>query len=148
MKPDVDRFLDVAALHLMTRTGAALPPGYEQSSIGVLAVMLAEVKQEFERAAARRVEENAALRELFGEAALGVTDPSLRGRLEEAARGRDESLLVSDLEASNAALRALLIELHAYVEESASPAARRIEDAIWRELVASTERRRLGLGAF
>jgi hypothetical protein len=135
-------------LHLMTRTGAQLPPGYEQSSVGVLALMLAEVKQEFERAAARRVEENVALRGLFAEAARVVTDAALRARLEEAARGRDESLRVSDLEASNAALRALLIELHAHVEETDSAGARRIEDAIWRELVASTERRRIGIGAF
>ena len=148
MKPDVGRFLDVAALHLMTRTGAALEPGYEQSSIGVLAVMLAEVKQEFERAAARRVEENAALRALFAEAAPVVADAALGARLEDAARGVDESLLVSDLETSNAALRGLLIELHARVEELDSPEARRIEDAIWRELVTSTERRRIGIGAF
>ncbi len=148
MKPDVGRFLDVATLHLMTRTGAALPPGYEQSSVGVLAVMLAEVKQEFERAAARRVEENAALRGLFAEAALVVADTALRARLEEAAAGAEASLLVSALEASNAALRALLIELHAHVEELDSPGARRIEDAIWRELAASTERRRIGIGAF
>jgi len=148
VKPDVGRFLDVAMLHLMTRTGAALAPGYEQSSVGVLAVMLAEVKQEFERAAARRVEENAALRGIFAEAAPVVADATLRARLEQAARDRDESLLVSDLEASNAALRALLIDLHAHVEETDSAAARKIEDAIWRELVASTERRRIGIGAF
>ena len=148
MKPEVGRFLDVAALHLMTRTGAALPPGYERSSVGLLAVMLAELKQEFERGAARRVEENAVLRALFAEAAPVVEDAALRARLEEAAGGAEGSLRVSDLERSNAALRALLIELHARVEELDSVGARRIEDAIWRELAASTERRRFEMGTF
>lgn len=148
MRPDVGRFLEVAAAHLMGRTGPALPPGYEQSSVGILALMLLEANRELERAAARRVEENRELRRIFAEAAPVVADADLRGRLEEAAAGTDTSLLVSDLEASNAALRGLLIELHAHVESLGSPEARRVEEAIWRELVASTERRRVGIGAF
>ncbi len=148
MKPDVPRFLDVAMQHLMLHTGPALPPGYEQSSVSVLAILLAEVKLEFERAAARRVEENAALRALFADAAPEVADPGLRERLAAASRGADASLRVSDLESGNAELRALLVELHGHVEELDTSGARRIEDAIWSELVASTERRRIGIGAF
>ncbi len=148
MKPDVARLLEVAAAHLMTRAGPALPAGYPRSSALVLAVLLAELKTEFERAAARRVEENDALRLLFAEAGTAVEDAELAGRLAEAARERDASLLVPDLEAANAGLRGLLIELHAHVEDLDSPEAARIEEAIWRELAASTERRRIGIGAF
>jgi hypothetical protein len=100
------------------------------------------------RAAARRVDENAAMRTLFGRAAAEVTDTELRRKLAEAAARRDPSLLLTELEATNAGLRALLIELHAYVEEQAAPWARAVEAEIWRELVASTERRRLSLAPF
>jgi len=110
--------------------------------------MLLEVKQELDRAAARRVEENAALRSLFAEAVPAVDDTDLRRRLDEAAQGEDTSLVVSDLEQGNAELRALLIELHAHVEELESAAARTIDEAIWRELIASTERRRALIGSF
>jgi hypothetical protein len=110
--------------------------------------MMIAVGEEFERAASRRVDENQALRRLFADAVPAVEDAELRGRLEVAATGSDGDLKVSALEASNSALRGLLIELHAHVEELESAPARRIEEAIWRELAASTERRRLAIGPF
>ncbi len=148
MKPDVARFLDVAAGHLMLRTAPGLAAGYEQSTVTMLAVMLLAVREEFDRAASRRVEENAALRRLFAESLAAVQDGALRARLAAAAEGGEASLNVADLDAANAGLRALLIELHAHVEELSTAAARRVEQAIWAELVASTERRRLSLQAF
>lgn len=148
MKPDPRRFLEVAAVHLMTRTGPALGPGYEGSTAQSLGVMLLAVGEELERAAARRVEENAALRALFAESAPVVDDPALAARLAEAARGGDPDLAVPALEAANAALRGLLVALHAHVETREGPDARRVEDAIWRELRLSTERRRLAMGPF
>ena len=148
MKPDIDRFLEVATLHLMTQIAPALGTGYAQSNVNIMAMMLMAVREEFERAAARRVEENRALRHLFAEATPAVRDAELRQRLETAAQDEDTSFTVSDLERSNCVLRGLLIELHTHVEELDSPAARRIEADIWRELAASTERRRLMMGAF
>jgi hypothetical protein len=148
MRPDVDRFIDVVASYLMAQLAPTLASQYDQSNVTILAVLLMAVREEFERAAARRVEENRALRRLFAEAAPVVQAPALRQRLQEAAAGEDASLLVSDLERSNSALRALLIDLHAHVEDLTAPAARRIEAAIWQELVASTERRRLMMGPF
>lgn len=148
MKPDLARFLGVAAQHLMTRTAPALPAGYEQSSAAALGAMMIAVGQEVERAAARRVEENAALRTLFEDAAPHVQDETLAERLERAAGSEDTSFTVTDLEAANAELRGLLIELHERVEALATPDARRIDAAIWRELARSTERRRLLMGPF
>jgi arginine decarboxylase-like protein len=148
MKPDPKRFLEVAAAHVMMNVAPALSNGYEQSGAMVLAAMLMAVNEEMERAAARRVEENRELRRIFAGALAVVTDAGLRGRLASAASGDDTSFTVSDLERSNAELRALLIELHAHVEESNTPDARRVEAAIWRELVASTERRRLMMAPF
>jgi hypothetical protein len=132
----------------MGAVGPALGSSYRQSEVGVLGMMLLAVREEFERAAARRAEENDELRRLFREAAPAVRDAGLRARLEAAAEGRDESLLVADLERGNAELRALLVELHAHAEELESPEARRIEAAVWRELAASTERRKLMMGPF
>jgi len=148
MRPEPRYFLGIAAGHLMGKTAGALAHGYEQSSVSVIGLMLTQLGEEFERAAARRVEENRALRRIFSGSVDVVTDDGLRGRLAEAARGEDSDLAVSALEQSNCALRALLIELHVHVEELDSQAARSLEAEIWQELVASTERRKLGIGPF
>ena len=148
MRPEPSRFLGVAAEHLMVKTAGALAPGYEQSSVSVIGLMLTQLGQEFERAAARRIEENGALRRIFADAVDVVADDDLRAKLAEAARGEEPDFAVSALEQSNCALRALLIELHVHVEELDSQAARSLEAEIWRELVASTERRKLGIGPF
>jgi hypothetical protein len=148
VKPDVRKLLEVAAMQLMGQIGPALPTSYQQSSAMALGAILLSTSEEFERAAARRVEENTSLRRLFGAASSVVTDSELGARLEQAAASSDGDLAVSALEASNARLRALLIELHAHVEEIESPEARSLDDAIWRELAASTERRKLAFASF
>ncbi len=144
MKPDPGRFLEVAAAHLLQKTAPAADSGYERGSLAIMAGMLGSVRLELERAAARRVEENRELRRIFADATRVVADAGLRDRLEAARASEQSSLLVSALERENDALRALLIELHAHVEELDSPGAREIERVIWSELVASTERRQLG----
>jgi hypothetical protein len=148
VKPDPTRFLAVAAGHLLTHTVGALGPGYEQSSVSVMGLVLTSVAEEFERAAERRVAENRELRRIFAAAEEVVASGALREKLACAARGEDTSLSVSELERGNADLRSLLIELHAHVEELDSEQSRKIEQEIWRELVASTERRRLAIGPF
>jgi hypothetical protein len=148
VKPDPQRVLEQTAQRLATDVLAAVQPRYLQAGVGMLAGLLGAVREEFDRAAARRVEENAALRALFARGAWVVTDAVLAARLREAAATRDASLRVPDLEAGNQALRGLLIALHAHLETLATPAAREVEETIWRELAASTERRRLSLGAF
>ena len=148
MKPDAPKLLEIIAGKLLFEIAPSVQPSYRQSSVGLTGMLLTMVKEEWERAVARRVEENDALRGIFGRAAPRVTDAPLRGRLEAAARGKDESLLVSKLDAGNDSLRALLIDLHAYVESQDAPWARAVDDEIWRELVASTERRRFSLSPF
>jgi hypothetical protein len=148
MKPEASHALERLMQSLLTELMPAVEPAYRKAGVGIQAMMLAAIREEFDRAAARRVEENHALRALFADAAPVVTDAALRGRLGAAAQGTDGSLLVPELEAGNRALRSLLIELHAHVEGLAGDAARRIEAAIWRELAASTERRKLGLAPY
>jgi hypothetical protein len=148
MKPDPSHVLERVLQSLLTEIAPAVQPAYRQASVTMHAMLLASVREEMDRAAARRVEENAALRALFAEAAPRVRDATLRERLASAARTQDASLRVPDLETGNLALRGLLIELHAHVEALDGPEARRIEAAIWRELAASTERRRLSIAPF
>ncbi len=148
MKPDIERFIDVAAMYLITQLAPSLESKYDQSNVATLGALLTVLREEYDRAAARRVDENRALRRLFTDAVPAVGDTALRAKIEHAAASEDTSFLISELERTNSALRALLIELHAHVEQLATPDARRIETAIWAELAKSTERRRLMLAPF
>lgn len=148
MKPEADRLLEVAAAHVLMRVAPKLGPGYEQSSMLVLMALLNAVREESERAASRRVEENRELRSIFAAARPVVVDASLRSRLSDVADGDDRDLAISALERSNAGLRALLIELHAHLEELDTAPASDLEARIWQELVRSTERRKLVMGPY
>jgi hypothetical protein len=133
---------------LMVDVAPNVTPPYRQASVFANALLLTNIREEIDRIAERRVDENRALRALFAQATAVVRDPALRARLAEAAASPEGSLLISALDASNAALRQLLIEVHAHVEDHDSPDARRLEASLWRELRISTERRKLGLNAF
>lgn len=148
MKPDVSRMLEVSAISLMTRLGPGLPTHYEQSTAGALGALLLALREEFERGAARRVEENDAIRQLFLRAHPVVRDAALGERLHAAAESPSTDLAISALEAENDRLRGLLIELHAHVESLDGPEPREVDDAIWRELSRSTERRKFAMAMF
>jgi len=148
VKPDVDLTLQRLAESLLVDVAPSIGSDYAKSNTLLSAMMLQSAAEEWDRAAARRVEENRALRALFAKAAGCVEDAALAEQLRAAAQGEDASLRIAALEESNAALRALLIELHARVEALEGPEARRIESAIWDELRASTERRALSSAPF
>lgn len=148
MKPTIGRALEVCAAALMGDIAPNVAPSYRQASVFSAAVMLISVGEELDRIAERRIHENAALREIFASAASVVADAELRTRLSQAASSQDSGLRISQLDADNDALRGLLVELHAHAEGLPGDAARELETRIWRELAASTERRRLSLGAF
>lgn len=148
MKPEIERVLEVCAISLMGDVAPNASPGYRQASVLATAVALSCVREEIDRIAQRRVLENQALRRLFRDALPAVSEAALRERLAAAADESETDLLVSSLEAANARLRGLLIELHVHVEQQATEEARRVESAIWRELQASTERRKLALDSF
>ena len=148
MKPDPQRVLETTAQQLGLRAGDPALPRYQAAGFGILGGVLGAVREEFDRAAARSVEENAALRALFARGAEVAADAALAAQLRAAAAARDDSLLVPALDAANRQLRALLIALHAHVETLATPAARELDAEIWRELAASTARRKLSLSAF
>jgi hypothetical protein len=148
MKPDVEVTLQLIAASLLTEIAPKISDDYTMRNSALAAMLLQIAAEEWDRAAARRVEENRAMRRLFAEAAPEIDDADLRARLEAASGEEDERLRISDLNRSNDRLRALLIELHAHLEEIDSDTARRIEAAIWQELRVSTERRAVSVAPF
>ncbi|HEY5107348.1 MAG TPA: hypothetical protein VII73_11350 [Caulobacteraceae bacterium] len=112
--------------------GSPLPPeageDYTAARRGMLAMLSALASQEAERGLAARLWENTALRTLFSEATIDY-DASLDGRLAQAAAQRDADFTWDGLDAANANLRRLLIELHEAAEARADAALdRRIVD--------------------
>ncbi len=148
MRPPIVTVFQVVAGDLLARIAPAVGSSYHQGTVGMVATLLAIAAEEWDRAASRRIEENASIRALFRDAAPAVKNSSLRQRLSELAAGEERDFRVSALEANNCALRAALIELHSHVENETGPEARRIVDQIWKELVKSTERRRLVAAPF
>lgn len=90
-----------------------------------------------EDAAAIRVEENAAMRAIFGKA-VSLAQGDLARRMGDAARSSDPGLRISQLDTETARLRALLVELHVWLEGQEGTEARRLDQAIW-QLMRSTE---------
>jgi hypothetical protein len=133
MTPTAPIVLNGIARTILMELAPQAAGGYAAQTLqlmGALAMMLA---QEWDRAAARLVEENTAIEALLADARTPLS-------------GAAASLRISDLQARNRALRAALIELHARVELASDPAARVLEARIWDELRASTERRLLDMG--
>ncbi len=110
--------------------------GFRAGNAAMSAAMLDMVAEEWDRAAARLVAENATLRALL-----------VRGRV-TGDLGDDSDLRVSALETGNENLRALLTGLHAAVEERSDAEAKSLEDAIWNALRASVENRRIASANF
>jgi hypothetical protein len=141
MKPEVDQILGISAGQLMAGVIPLLPNSYSQGSTAVLSFLMLFSAQEYERGAEIRVADNTDMRAVFGALAPLVRDTELKAKLREAAASTDSSLLISALDKSNAHLRALLIELHIYLESQDGDAGRAGEKRIWDVLKASAARR-------
>lgn len=143
MTPSVPQVLNGIARTMLMDLLPQTTHAYGAQTLQLGAMLAMMCAQEFDRAAARLAEENAALVRLFGDAAGEVGDAGLRDALQAATREAAPSLLVGALHERNGALRALLVRLHAHVETLTGDAARTIEERIWAELVESTNRRHL-----
>lgn len=95
--------------------------------------LIAIVGRAGDDAAAIRVEENARMRAIFADAA-GLAEGDLAAWLSEAAQSSDPGLRISELDAETGRLRVLLVELHAWLEQQESSAARRLDQLIWRAM--------------
>ena len=108
---------------LMVRNAAPdVPPSERASNLSLSAALLGILAETWDGQAAILVEENRALRTLLGQ------------------EGIDADLRLSALQAENDRLRAALITLQIGAEANRDTA---MQDRIWAELVASTERRML-----
>jgi hypothetical protein len=141
MKPDADHLLRMLAGRLLMHVTPEVATEYTRSNVGLISLLMMAAAEDFDRAAARLIEENGQMRRIFSDAAAVVSDSDLRQRLEEAAVKTDEDFRVSALESANQPMRALLIDLHAHIEGLEGQDAKRIDNAIWTELAASAKRR-------
>jgi hypothetical protein len=136
MRPDVDQMLGSFAAKLVSDLVPALGTQYGQGTTQIMALLLMLSAQEYDRAADIRLAENNDIRSLFSDMAPMVSEAQLRAELEAAAATTDESLRISALNASNEALRRLLIGLHAHAEEAGID-----QRPIWNVLRAMAARR-------
>jgi len=143
MKPHVSPVADEFGDLLLNDIAPNLT-GFRANNASMIGFVMKMIAEEFDRAAHRLVEENAAVRGLLRQAAETFGDASLAAQAGE----QDGDLRVSVLEAENDRLRRILTDVHARCEDTDGDAARALEEAIWAELRRSVERRRVSLANF
>ena len=142
MRPDAGRVLNGVAVAHMTKVAPEIRTPFGQQLAGLSAVLLRVVATEFDRMADRLSVENGAVGAILSDAAAVLPDASLAVRAREAADAATApDLRVSTLQAINDRLRAILVEVHAAIEETPGEEARAMEERIWEELRESTRRR-------
>jgi hypothetical protein len=124
MTPDIPSVLAELAGLLVRNADPATPAAERTSALTLSSMLLMVAAEVWDGAAARLVEENRALAALLPDTAS------------------EADLRLSALRAENARLRGLLIAAHIAAEQAGDSAR---EDAIWAELLASTERRKLSI---
>jgi hypothetical protein len=124
MTPDVPSVLYELAQLLVRNAQPGMPDGERTNALTLSSMLLSLAAEVWDGAAETLVQENRALAALLGDAA------------------EERDLRLSVLGAENARLRALLIAAH-IAAETAGDTAR--QQAIWAELAASTERRKLSV---
>jgi hypothetical protein len=122
MNPPIPNVLAELAGLLVKNAMPGVPEAERASDLGLSAALLGVAAELWDRQAHILVEENRAVRALLGE------------------RGEDADLRLSVLQVENNRLRAALVAAHAAAEAAGDAAW---QDAIWAELVAATDRRRL-----
>ena len=124
MTPEVPSVLSELAQLVLRNAAPDVPDGERANALGLSSMLLALAAEVWDGAAANLVQENRALAALLDDEAA------------------ESDLRLSALRAENARLRGLLIEAHVAAEQAGDVAR---EDAIWAELRASTERRKLSV---
>jgi len=122
MNPEVPAVLFELSGLLLRNAAPGVPEPERASDLSLSAMLLMVVAEIWDRQAHILVEENRAIRALLGET------------------GQDSDFHLTALQAENNRLRAALINAHVAAEVAGDVAR---QDAIWTELVASTERRKL-----
>jgi hypothetical protein len=124
MTPQVPSVLAEMAQLLMRNAGPEVPPAERTNALGLAAAVLGVAAEVWDGAADTLATENRALAALLDDAA------------------DETSLRISALWIENQRLRVGLIEAHVAAEDAGDTTR---QAAIWAELVASTERRKLSI---
>ena len=124
MTPQVPAVLGEMAQLLVRNAGPEVPPAERTNALGLAAAVLAVAAEVWDGAAENLVAENRALAILLDDEA------------------DETSLRLSALRVENQRLRASLIEAQVAAEEAGDTTR---QAAIWAELIASTERRKLSI---
>ncbi len=135
MKPSIP----AAASDLAARLRSEIVPeltGFRANNVAMGSAMIDMIAEEFDRAAARLFEENAAVRALLQRGGVAADAPAA------------PDLRVSALTAENDRLRAALIDLQTALETRSDADARALDADIWAELARSVERRRVASANF
>jgi hypothetical protein len=145
MKPGIDHMMMLMAGTLAEKVLPAIPEAdYATGHVRMIALMQVLLAQVVDKAADILISENAALRAIFAEAAQTPLK-ELSARLKEAAATSDANARLSVLEASNAMLKTVLIDLHLAAEESGADWARKLDRQILSFLKDSADARMLSM---
>jgi hypothetical protein len=120
MTPTVRDVLQGCAVVMARPSAPEAGPEYAASRVGMVSMLAMLAAQEAERAAAAAIAENADIRAVLRQAS--AYDAALGGRLAAAAAETDTDLSTPALDAANARLRRLLIEVHERVEAAGDAA--------------------------
>ena len=124
MTPTVPSVLSELAGLLMRNAAPGVPDAERASALGLSSMLLAVAAEVWDGAAENLVQENRALAVLLGDTAA------------------EADLRLAILRAENARLRGRLIEAHVAAEQAGDTTR---QEALWAELRASTERRKLSI---
>jgi hypothetical protein len=141
MRPQCDHILRTVGMVLATKFLPMLETEHARAELGLTALVMGVISEEFDRAAHRRVEENREIRKIFKEALSIVTDQNLKNRLETAVGKIDEDFHISALDQMNCELQSLFIELQAHLEALEGADAGRLQENIWIEIENQVKRR-------
>ena len=147
MTPDPRLIIGDFAGRIIQVLAPDLKSPYLYGTASLMAAVLGMMVEEWDRAADRLAEENAAIRTLFAQAAP-LAPGGLSARLGDLSKAADLDLKVSTLQSANNTLRGALIDLQAWSEDQTGEAVAALNEAIWAEMARSTERRRFSATPF
>jgi len=136
----IDNALHGLEEFLRDRIAPAIEDPYVSPMARLSAMVLRICANSVDDAAELRVEENAAIRAILGEA-VPLLPASIAGQCHDAATSRDPGLKISILDAENHRLRVLLVTAQAVLEDGIGPAAKALDQRIW-ELLETVETKR------
>ena len=143
MRPNGEELVRGVQSSLTTYILPELQSAYARTELMLDLALLGILASDWDSAAQRLVDDNAALRDLAlrGAEALDSTDASLAGELRSLAGGAVPSLRLSDLAAANGRLRGAIGRLGALLEGADTPALGELRAAVIEHLRADAESR-------